>query len=142
MCELIHGVDRELGGTGTVGIGIPGSISPDTGVIKNANATWLNNQPLVRDMTAALGREVRIENDANCFALSEAIDGAGAGHHSVFGVIIGTGMGAGIVIDRKLLIGRNHIAGEWGHVPLPWPRLEEFPMPSASAAMKGAWNAS
>lgn len=137
MCELIHGVDKELGGTGTVGIGIPGSISPDTGVIKNANATWLNNQPLIRDMTAALGRDVRIENDANCFALSEAIDGAGAGHHSVFGVIIGTGMGAGIVIDRKLLIGHNHIAGEWGHVPLPWPRIEEFPMPKCFCGNEG-----
>ncbi len=137
MCELIHGVDKELGGTGTVGIGIPGSISPDTGVIKNANATWLNNQPLIRDMTAALGRDVRIENDANCFALSEAIDGAGADHHSVFGVIIGTGMGAGIVIDRKLLIGHNHIAGEWGHVPLPWPRLEEFPMPKCFCGNEG-----
>ena len=137
MCELIHGVDKELGGTGTVGIGIPGSISPDTGVIKNANATWLNNQPLIKDMTAALGRDVRIENDANCFALSEAIDGAGAAHHSVFGVIIGTGMGAGIVIDKKLLIGHNHIAGEWGHVPLPWPRLEEFPMPKCFCGNEG-----
>ncbi|KPH85040.1 fructokinase [Komagataeibacter intermedius AF2] len=137
MCELIHGVDKELGGTGTVGIGIPGSISPDTGVIKNANATWLNNQPLVRDMSAALGRDVRVENDANCFALSEAIDGAGAGHHCVFGVIIGTGMGAGIVIDQKLLIGRNHIAGEWGHTPLPWPRLEEFPMPKCFCGNEG-----
>ncbi|RFD20500.1 ROK family protein [Komagataeibacter melaceti] len=137
MCDLIHGVDSELGGTGTVGIGIPGSISPDIGVIKNANATWLNNQPLNRDMSAALGREVRIENDANCFALSEAIDGAGAGFHSVFGVIIGTGMGAGIVIDRKLLIGRNHIAGEWGHTPLPWPRIEEFPMPKCFCGNEG-----
>lgn len=137
MCDLIQGVDKELGGTGTVGIGIPGSISPDIGVIKNANATWLNNQPLNRDMSEALGREVRIENDANCFALSEAIDGAGAGFHSVFGVIIGTGMGAGIVIDRKLLIGRNHIAGEWGHTPLPWPRLEEFPMPKCFCGNEG-----
>ncbi len=137
MCDLIQGVDRELGGTGTVGIGIPGSISPDIGVIKNANATWLNNQPLIRDMCEALGREVRIENDANCFALSEAIDGAGAGFHSVFGVIIGTGMGAGIVIDRKLVIGRNHIAGEWGHTPLPWPRIEEFPMPKCFCGNEG-----
>ncbi|MBV1833745.1 ROK family protein [Novacetimonas pomaceti] len=137
MCELISGVDGELGGEGTVGIGIPGSISPDTHVIKNANATWLNNQPLDRDMTEALGRKVRVENDANCFALSEAIDGAGQGYKTVFGVIIGTGMGAGIVTDHQLIIGAHHIAGEWGHVPLPWPRLEEFPMPKCFCGNEG-----
>ncbi|MBB2176334.1 ROK family protein [Gluconacetobacter johannae] len=135
--DLVAGVDSELGGQGTVGIGIPGSISPDTGVIKNANATWLNNQPFGRDLTAAVGREVRVENDANCFALSEAVDGAGAGKRVVFGVIVGTGMGAGIVVDGKLLIGAHHIAGEWGHIPLPWPRLEEMPMPKCFCGNEG-----
>ncbi|MBB2201627.1 ROK family protein [Gluconacetobacter tumulisoli] len=135
--DLVAGVDGELGGQGTVGIGIPGSISPDSGVIKNANATWLNNQPFGRDLTASVGREVRVENDANCFALSEAVDGAGAGHRVVFGVIIGTGMGGGIVVDGKLLTGAHHIAGEWGHVPLPWPRLEEMPMPKCFCGNEG-----
>ncbi|MBB2190968.1 ROK family protein [Gluconacetobacter azotocaptans] len=135
--DLVAGVDSELGGQGTVGIGIPGSISPDSGVIKNANATWLNNQPFGRDLTATVGREVRVENDANCFALSEAVDGAGAGKGVVFGVIVGTGMGAGIVVDGKLLIGAHHIAGEWGHIPLPWPRLEEMPMPKCFCGNEG-----
>ncbi|CAP55807.1 ROK family protein [Gluconacetobacter diazotrophicus] len=135
--DLVAGVDTELGGQGTVGIGIPGSISPDTGVIKNANATWLNNQPFGRDLTAAVGREVRVENDANCFALSEAVDGAGAGFGVVLGVIIGTGMGAGIIVNGKLLIGAHHIAGEWGHVPLPWPRIEEMPLPKCFCGNEG-----
>ncbi|GAN53316.1 ROK family protein [Tanticharoenia sakaeratensis] len=134
--DLVASVEARLG-TCTVGIGIPGAISPDTGLIKNANATWLNNQPFGRDLDSALDRTVRVDNDANCFALSEAVDGAGAGKAVVFGVIVGTGMGAGIVANGKLLEGLHRIAGEWGHVPLPWPRLEEFPMPKCFCGNEG-----
>ncbi|AOX16527.1 ROK family protein [Kozakia baliensis] len=137
--DLVASVEQRLGSvsahkaqqgqkTSTLGIGIPGSISPETDLIKNANATWLNNQPFGRDLDAALDRPVRVENDANCFALSEAADGAGAGAATVFGVIIGTGMGAGIVNNGRVVEGRHRIAGEWGHTPLPWLRLEEFPL--------------
>lgn len=115
------------------GIGIPGSIDDTTGLIKNANATWLNAMPFGVDLPRVTGRQVRVENDANCFALSEAIDGAASGRNIVFGVIIGSGMGGGLVVNRKLLSGRHHIAGEWGHIPLPWPRQEEFPMPRAAS---------
>ena len=115
--------------TATVGIGIPGVISPATGLVKNANSIALNGHPFDRDISAALGREVRVENDANCFALSEAADGAGAGLRMVFGVIIGTGCGGGIVVDGRVVPGRHRIAGEWGHNPLPWPTLEEIPGP-------------
>ena len=116
-------------GEGTVGIGIPGALSRSTGLVKNANSTWLIGRPLKQDLERRLGREVRLENDANCFALSEAVDGAGAGAQVVFGVILGTGVGAGIVIDRKVLIGRNAIAGEWGHNPLPLPTADDLPLP-------------
>jgi len=135
--DLVFSVEKRLGSEATVGIGIPGSISPDTGLIKNANATWLNNQPFGRDLDTAMNRSVRVENDANCFALSEAVDGAGAGKACVLGVIIGTGMGAGIVANGKLLEGAHRIAGEWGHIPLPWPRLEEFPMPKCFCGNEG-----
>jgi fructokinase len=111
----------------TVGIGIPGTVSPASGLVKNANSTWLIGRPFDRDIAAALGRPVRVANDANCFALSEATDGAGAGAATVFGVIIGTGVGGGVVIHGRPLVGRNAIAGEWGHNPLPWPRDEERP---------------
>lgn len=111
-----------------VGIGIPGTISPATGVVKNANSTWLNGRPLERDLREALARPVRIANDANCFALSEAADGAASGARTVFGVIIGTGVGGAIVVDGQVLRGANAIAGEWGHNPLPWPR--PWPLPS------------
>ena len=114
-------------GEGTVGIGIPGTLSRLTGLVKNANSTWLIGRPLKRDLEAAIGREVRIENDANCFALSEAIDGAGEGAHVVFGVILGTGVGGGIVVDGKVLVGANAIAGEWGHNALP--RVVETDLP-------------
>ncbi|MCX8017078.1 MAG: ROK family protein, partial [Rhodocyclaceae bacterium] len=107
------------GGTATVGIGIPGAESPVTGLVKNANSTWLNGRPLRADLEAALGRPVRIMNDANCFALSEATDGAAAGAAVVFGVILGTGVGGGLVVAGRTLIGPNAIAGEWGHNPLP-----------------------
>ena len=110
-----------------MGIGIPGVISPATGLVKNANSICLNGHPFDRDISAALGREVRVANDANCFALSEAVDGAGAGQRAVFGVIIGTGCGGGLILDRQVITGRNSIAGEWGHTPLPWPAREEVP---------------
>jgi len=135
--DMVQGVESRLGGSTTLGVGIPGAISPDTGLIKNANATWLNNQPFGEDLNKAIGRGVRVENDANCFALSEAVDGAGQGKSVVFGVIIGTGMGAGIVVNGKLITGLHHIAGEWGHIPLPWPRIEEFPMPKCFCGNEG-----
>jgi fructokinase len=129
MADLVRGIERDLGGHGSVGIGIPGVISPATGLVKNANSVMLNGHPLDADIGAALGREVRVENDANCFALSEAADGAGAGCHCVFGVIIGTGCGGGIVVGGRVLSGHHRIAGEWGHTPLPWPQPDELPGP-------------
>jgi fructokinase len=127
--DLISQVEAEAGGRGSVGVGIPGSPSPRDGRIRNANSTWLNGRLLGADLEQALGRPVRLANDANCFALSEALDGAGMGAASVFGVIVGTGCGGGVVIGRRLLEGANGIAGEWGHTPLPWPRAEEYPGP-------------
>src|SRR6266496_3441139 len=142
MVGLVHRLEEKVGSIGTVGAGIPGSISRITGLVKNANSTWLNGRPLDRDLIAALGREVRIANDANCFALSEATDGAAAGAHVVFGVILGTGVGGGIVVDGRILSGANLIAGEWGHNPLPWPRSDEWPGPPCYCAKRGcveAW---
>ena len=129
IASLVHDAETQLGVTATVGIGIPGVISPATGVVKNANSIALNGHALDHDISALLGRTVRVENDANCFALSEATDGGGAGNGTVFGVILGTGCGGGIVVDGKVLTGRNHVTGEWGHNPLPWPRLDEIPGP-------------
>ncbi len=117
----------EQHGPGTVGIGIPGSVSPRTGMIQNGNSTWLNGRDLPADLPAAIGQPVRLANDANCFALSEAIDGSGSDAATVFGVIIGTGCGGGIVINRQPLIGPHNIGGEWGHNPLPWPHPDEHP---------------
>jgi fructokinase len=125
--DLVLALESETGETGTVGIGIPGAISPATGLIKNANSTCLNGMPFDKDLEAALGREVRLANDADCFALSEATDGAGAGAPTVFGVILGTGVGAGVVVNGHLLQGPNAIAGEWGHNPLPWVLPDELP---------------
>jgi fructokinase len=116
---------------------MPGAISPATGLVKNANSTWLNGKPFDRDLEQALERPVRLANDANCFALSEAVDGAGADARVVFGVIAGTGIGGGIVVDRKLLTGPNAIAGEWGHNPLPWPTPDELPGPSCYCGKRG-----
>jgi fructokinase len=124
---LVAAAETKLARRCSVGIGIPGAISPVTGLVKNANSTWLNGRPLDRDLAAALGREVRIANDANCFALSEATDGAGQGKRVVFGVILGTGVGGGVVVDGKALTGPNAIAGEWGHNPMPWPDDDERP---------------
>lgn len=124
---LVLGIEREIGADCVVGIAMPGSISPTTGLVRNANSTCLNGMRFDRDLAAALGRPVRLANDANCFALSEATDGAASGARCVFGVILGTGVGGGIVIDGSPLIGRNAIAGEWGHNPLPWPGDDERP---------------
>lgn len=123
--DLVVLVEREAGATGSVGVGIPGAISPATGLVKNANTVVLIGKPLRDDLSAALARPVRIDNDANCFALSEAVDGAGADGAVVFGAILGTGCGAGIVINRQVVAGRNLIAGEWGHTPLPRMTAEE-----------------
>ena len=127
MAAMIGEIEQKMGGRGSVGIGIPGVISPVTGLVKNANTIALNGHPFDRDLAALLGREVRVDNDANCFALSEAADGAGTGAPVVFGVILGTGCGGGIVVDGKVIRGRNHITGEWGHTPLPWPAEDELP---------------
>ena len=116
-------------GEGSVGIGMPGALSRVTGLVKNANSTWLIGKPLKEDLEKILGRPVRVENDANCFALSEAVDGAGKGAEVVFGVILGTGVGGGIVVRGKILTGPNAIAGEWGHNPLPLPSGEDLPLP-------------
>jgi fructokinase len=113
----------------SIGIGIPGTLSPATGLVKNANSTWLNGRPLHADLERRLGRPVRIANDANCFAISEATDGAGAGAEVVFGVIVGTGTGAGVVVRGQGLGGPNGVAGEWGHNPLPWPDHRDLPLP-------------
>ena len=134
---LVSDLERSLGRAGTVGIGIPGAVSPATGLVKNANSVWLNGRQLDRDMEHALQRPVRIENDANCFALSEAIDGAGAGSLVVWAVILGTGAGSGIAVDRRVLVGPHRIAGEWGHNPLPWPRDDERPGPSCFCGRHG-----
>ena len=127
IVELVHSIEKQCHQQGSVGIGIPGAISPATGKIKNANSIWLIGQPMLQDLETRLSRPVRIANDANCFAVSEATDGAGRDAPIVFGVIIGTGTGAGICINRQPLIGCNAISGEWGHNPLPWPREDELP---------------
>lgn len=127
MAGLVRDVEGRLGAQATVGIGIPGVISPTTGLVKNANSIALNGHQFDRDISAALGRDVRVDNDANCFTLSEATDGAGAGYGVVFGVILGTGCGGGLIVNGKLHRGPHRIAAEWGHTPLPWPKPEELP---------------
>jgi fructokinase len=127
VAALVHGIQAELGTGMTVGVGIPGTLVARTGLVKNANSICLIGRPLGRDLSAALGCEVRLANDANCFALSEASDGAAAGYGNVFGVILGTGVGGGVVIDGRIVVGANAIAGEWGHNKLPWPRPDELP---------------
>ncbi len=125
IASLVHEAEQRAGMKGTVGVGTPGAISPATGLIKNANSVWLNGKPLEQDIISALGRPVRLANDADCFTLSEATDGAAQGAANVFGVIIGTGTGGGLVINGRLVKGPNAIAGEWGHNQLPWPRWDE-----------------
>jgi len=124
--DLVTGAETDLGTRGTVGVAIPGTISPRTGLVKNANSTRLIGHPLDKDLEAALGRDIRMANDANCFALSEATDGAGAGHGIVFGVIAGTGVGGGVCVHARVLNGAHAIAGEWGHNPLPRPSPDEI----------------
>ncbi len=138
LVALVAAAEAAAGRRGTVGVGHPGAISPATGLIKNANSTWLNGRPLHEDLKRALGRDdVRLANDANCFALSEATDGAAAGAAVVFGVIVGTGTGGGVVVHGRPLTGPNAIAGEWGHNPLPWPTDDERPGPYCYCAQSG-----
>ena len=137
VAGLVEASENDLGQRGTLGIGIPGTESLASGLIKNANSTCLIGKPLRRDLQALLQREVRLANDANCFALSEAIDGAGQGAGIVFGVILGTGVGGGIVIDGKVLTGANGIAGEWGHNPLPLPVAGDLPLPPCYCGRSG-----
>ena len=136
--ELVEAAERELGARGTaVGVGIPGSLSPTTGLVRGANSTWLNGGRLDADIASRLGRPVRVANDANCLALSEATDGAGAGHRTVFAAILGTGTGAGLVVDGRLVEGRNRVSGEWGHNPLPWMDASEHPGPACWCGRRG-----
>jgi fructokinase len=137
MVGLVRDLEAETGRHGTVGVGMPGALSPATGLVKNANSTWIIGQPLDRDLSSLLERPVRFANDANCFALSEAVDGAAAGARVVFGVIVGTGTGGGVVVERRVLTGPNAIAGEWGHNPLPWPREGEWPGPPCYCGKTG-----
>ena len=139
IATLVSGLAEEagVGGNVPVGVAIPGTLSPASGLVKNANSTSLIGHPLDRDLERALGRRVRVANDANCFALSEAVDGAGAGYEVVFGVILGTGTGGGIVVGGRVLTGPNSVAGEWGHNPLPWPTPEEMPGPECYCGKRG-----
>jgi len=137
IARLIKHAEAVLGTTATIGIGTPGALSRSTGLMRNSNSTCLNQQPLQIDLERTLGREVRLANDANCFALSEAVDGAAAGAASVFGVIIGTGVGGGIVINRKVIDGPNAVTGEWGHNALPWPEDEERPGDACYCGKRG-----
>ena len=137
VAGLVLEIERGVGARGTVGLGIPGTISPATGLIKNANSTWLNGTRLGEDLERRLDRPLRFANDANCFALSEATDGAAAGAAVVFGVIIGTGTGGGVVVNQRVLSGANAVAGEWGHNPLPAPRDGEWPGPPCYCGRSG-----
>ncbi len=136
IAQLVGEAERTAGPC-TVGIGIPGTISPSTGLVKNANSTWLIGHPLPADLERRLERPVRLANDANCFAMSEAADGAASAARSVFGIILGTGVGGGIVVDGRVLEGANSIAGEWGHNPLPWPDDDERPGPACYCGRRG-----
>lgn len=142
ITALVHGAERRLGTRGTVGAAIPGTISPRTGLVKNANSTKLIGHPLDKDLSEALGRAVRTANDANCFALSEASDGAAKDANVVFGIIAGTGIGGGVVVNKQIIAGAHFIAGEWGHNPLPGARADEIPGPQCYCGNHGcieAW---
>jgi fructokinase len=134
---LVTRIEAQAGEPGSVGVGGPGSISPQTGLIRNANTVWLNGKRFREDLAAALGREIRMANDANCLALSEALDGAGTGARVVFAVIVGTGCGGGWVVDGRLIEGANGLAGEWGHVPLPWVGVDDLPSPTCWCGHRG-----
>ena len=137
IVSLVGSAEAALECRATVGVGMPGTMSPATGLVKNANSTWLNGRPLDGDLARALGRPVRLANDANCFALSEATDGAAAGAGIVFGVIVGTGTGGGLVVRGAICTGANAIGGEWGHNPLPWPEDDERPGPPCYCGRSG-----
>jgi len=137
IVDLVLGLEGAAGRPCTVGIGTPGAASPTSGLMRNANSVCLNDRPLADDLARSLQRDIRIANDADCFALSEAVDGAAAGAYSVFGVILGTGTGGGIVIDGRLHTGPNAVAGEWGHNPLPWPADDERPGPDCYCGRQG-----
>lgn len=137
IADLCARLERQAGERGSVGVGIPGTVSSRTGLVKNANSVWLNGQPLDKDLARALGRPVRLANDANCLAVSEASDGAGAGEAVVFAVILGTGTGAGVALGGRPHAGRNGVGGEWGHNPLPWPTPEEYPGPECYCGKRG-----
>jgi len=135
--DLVERIEAQTGERATVGVGAPGSVSPRTGVMRNANAVYLNGRPFREDLSKALERPVRLANDANCLALSEAADGAAAGAHVTFAIILGTGCGGGLVVDGRLVEGGDGVAGEWGHMPLPWPEPEETPGPQCWCGQKG-----
>ena len=137
IADGVKEMEKQVGRTASVGVGIPGTVSTRTGLVKNANSTWLIGNPFDKDLSRALDREVRCANDANCLAVSEATDGAGAGRHLVFGVILGTGCGGGIAIDGRVHTGSNGVAGEWGHNTLPWMRADEFPGPACYCGKNG-----
>ncbi len=134
---LVDAAEAQLGLRASVGVAMPGALSRATGLVKNANSTWLNGRALGRDLEARLGRPVRLANDANCFALSEAVDGAGRGAPIVFGAILGTGVGGGLVVDGRVLEGANAIAGEWGHNPMPLPDADDLPLPACYCGRRG-----
>jgi fructokinase len=137
IAALVGAAESETGQSGTVGVGAPGSLSPASGLWRNANLEFCNGRDLPADLAAAVGRSVRVENDANCFVLSEAIDGAGADAWTVYGVTVGTGLGGGMAVGRRLNRGANAAAGETGHVPLPWLRPEDFPLPRCYCGLEG-----
>jgi fructokinase len=137
VAEIVAQTEQAVGQAWSIGIGSPGSVSARTGVMRNANTTYLNGRRFHEDIAAALGREIRLENDANCLALSEALDGAAAGARVTFAVIIGTGCGGGLVVDGKIVTGANGIAGEWGHIPLPWASGDEVPGPTCWCGLSG-----
>lgn len=137
VAKLVLQLEDDTGQRGSVGVGIPGTIVGSTGLVKNANSTWLNGHPLEKDLSEALEREVRCANDANCFAVSEATDGAARGFGVVFGVILGTGCGGGVALQGRIHAGRNGLAGEWGHTPLPWPTADESPGPQCYCGHRG-----
>lgn len=135
--DLIAQTEQKVGARGSIGIGAPGSASPRTGVMRNANALFLNGRVFREDLSEALGRPVRLANDANCLALSEAVDGAAKGARTTFAIILGTGCGGGLVVDGKLVEGANGVGGEWGHIPLPWPTVDEIPGPTCWCGQTG-----
>ena len=141
IAELIQKLEFELGGRARIGVGMPGSLTAKAGLVQNANSTWLNGKPFHTDLSAAINRPVRFANDANCFALSEAVDGAGAGANSLFGIIIGTGCGGGLIYGGQIIEGAQRIGGEWGHNPLPWAGPDELPGPECWCGRTGCMEA-